>query len=205
MNYLRKMCVVGVLVLAVMATAGVSSAAAEQSTFCKANETPCGTGNHYPSGTSFVLKSKGQFRWISYVLGEVQIRKFECLSGEFKGHTSTTGGSAQTVEVTFTEQTLVACGAAITTVQLMKMKFNWLSGTMSGSALTTGLDYIFDHSSGSCRYSGEVTGTLTGGNPAVLDFNQVPVTVSGAGCGTTATFDGEFEVSAPSPLYVSNA
>ncbi|HEU4739732.1 MAG TPA: hypothetical protein VFS54_11735 [Solirubrobacterales bacterium] len=204
MNHLKKTVPVGALVIALMATVGVGSAAAEQSTFCKANETPCGSGNHYPSGSTFVLKSKGPFRWVSYILGSVQIRKFECQEGEFKGQTSTTGGSAQTVEVAFKEQFIFACGGPITTNQLMKMKFAWTSGTMNGSALTSGLDYTFDGTGGPCRYNGEVKGTLTGGNPAVLDFNEVPVTVSGSGCGTTATFDGEFEVSTPKPLYVSN-
>jgi hypothetical protein len=204
MNHLKKLWVVGVLALAVMATAGVGSAAAEQSTFCKANETPCGSGNHYPSGTTFVLKSKGPFRWVSYIFGSIQMNKFECQEGEFKGQTSTTGGSAQTVEVAFTSQFIFVCGGAISTYQYMNMAFNWTSGTMNGAALTTGLDYGFTTSKGKhCRYNGAVTGTLTGGSPAVLDFNEVPVTVS-ENCGTTATFDGEFEVSTPNPLYVSN-
>src|SRR6476660_8819754 len=125
MNHLKKASIIGVLVFALMATAGVGSAAAEQSTFCKANETPCGAGNHYPSGSTFVLKSKGPFRWVSYILGTVQVRKFECQEGEFKGQTSTTGGSAQTVEVSFKEQFIFICGGPITTNQLMNMKFNW--------------------------------------------------------------------------------
>ncbi|HEU5062516.1 MAG TPA: hypothetical protein VFT79_05105 [Solirubrobacterales bacterium] len=211
MNHLKKLGIACLLAVAAMAVGGAGSAAAAQSTFCKVNETPCKSGNHYPSGTEFVLKSTGPIKWVSSFEGEPTLQ-VTCESAEFKGKTSTTGGSAQTVEVAFTTQFLSNCGqCGITTLQTAKMKFNWVSGTMDASVTTTGLEYRFNCKTilgeVSCTYGGEIKEktTLTGGNPAVLKFEAAPVTASGGlPCGNQAELTGEFDVTTPKPLYVSN-
>jgi len=197
--------------LGALAAVGAATAAAEQSTFCKASETPCKAGNHYPSGTEFVLKSKGAIKWIAESEGE-QLYKVECTGAEFKGKTTTTGGSSQTVETAFSSQILSSCNCSFATLQLAKMKFNWTSGTMNASVRTTGLEYSFTCQTIfgpiTCAYGGEIKEgiTLTGGNPALLTFKEAPVPKTSGTflCGTQAKLSVEFEVVKPTPLYVSN-
>jgi hypothetical protein len=211
MNHMRKFVVGCAVAVLAFAFAGVGTAAAEQSTFCKANETPCASGNHYASGTEFVLKSKGAIKWATNAEG----LKYEvsCTGAEFKGKTTTTGGSSETVEVSFTSQFLSGCNCSFSTLQLAKMKFNWTSGTMNASVTTNGLEYSFTCETAlgqvTCAYGGEIKegATLTGGNPAVLTYKEAPVpkTAGNFLCGTQAKLSVEFEVAAPKPLYVSNA
>ncbi len=208
MHHLKKLGFVCLMITAAVAVAGASSAAAEQSVFCKVNETPCSAGNRYANGTEFVLKSKGPLKWVGYFEG-IQVRKVECQSAEFKGKIVNAGGSTETAEVAFTTQLLSNCGGcSITTLQSAKMKFNWISGTMNGSLTTNGFEYGFTCSSTYCVYGSEIKGsTLIGGNPASVAFAEAAIPVvsgSGLACGKTAKFSGEFEVSTPKPLYVSN-
>jgi len=201
MKHLRKLGVGCLLAVATLAMAGTASASAEQSTFCKVNETPCSSTNHYPTGTEFTLTAKAPLKWVGYLFG-VEYMTTECGEGKYVGKTTTTGGSAQAVEVTFTSGVVGFCNRSpIITLQAPKMKFEWTSGTMSASVTTKGFSYQF----GQCRYLGEEVKegtTLTGGSPATLTFKEAPMKAEG--CGNTAKFSGEFEVLAPKPLYVAN-
>jgi hypothetical protein len=203
MNHLKKASIVGVLVLAAMATVGVGSAAAAQSTFCKANETPCGSGNHYPVEADVVFTGKGAIKWV------MPLRTIECSGAKFLGDVTKTGSSSEEAEISFHTQTFSnLCNCPFSTLENAKMKVDWTSGTMNGSVITTGFAYSFTCSGVTCAYGGEIKeGTvLTGGNPAVLAFNKasVPKISGGFLCGTAAELSGEFEVSTPKPLYVSN-
>jgi len=201
MKHLKRLGIGCLLATVALAIAGSASASAEQSTFCKVNETPCSSLNHYPSGTSFTLTAKGSLKWVSYLFG-VEYRKFECVGGKFEGKTTTTGGSAQAVEVSFTSVVVGLCSSSVITLQVPKMKFNWTSGTMNASVTTTG----FSHQFGECKFLGEEIKegtTLTGGSPAVLTFKEAPMKAEG--CGMSGKFSGEFEVLAPKPLYVSSS
>jgi hypothetical protein len=201
MKHLKRFGIGCLLATAALAIAGSASASAEQSTFCKVNETPCSSLNHYPSGTPFVLTAKGTLKWVSYLFG-AEYRKFECVGGKFEGKTTTTGGSTQAVEVSYSSVIVGSCTSAVVTLQVPKMKFNWNSGTMNAAVTTNGFSYQFAE----CRFWGEEIKegtTLAGGSPAVLTFKEAPVKPEG--CGTTAKFSGEFEVLAPKPLYVSSS
>ena len=203
MKHLKKACIVGALVLAVMATVGVGSAAAGQSTFCKANETPCGSGNHYPVEADVVLAGKGAVKWV------MPLRTIECSGAKFQGDVTKTGGSSEEGEISFHTQNFFSlCNCPFNTLENAKMDVAWTSGTMNGTVTTTGFSYRFTCSGVPCAYGGEIKEgtTLTGGNPAVLVFKEasVPKIEGGFLCGTEAKLSGEFEVSAPKPLYVSN-
>jgi hypothetical protein len=81
---------------------------------------------------------------------------------------------------------------------------------MNGSVTTSGFEYGFNCSSGYCAYGGEIKegGKAFGGNPASVVFEEAAIPVltnTPFVCGKTAKFSGEFEVSAPKPLYVANA
>jgi hypothetical protein len=213
MDYLKKIGTAVLLAVAAMAIMGAGSAAAEQSVFCKVNETPCASGNQYPKGTEVVLKSKGAITWTTYVEKE-KIKSFSCLGAEFKGETTATGGSTETVGVTFHTQLLSSCTCPFETIRNAKMKFNWVSGTMNATVTSEGPDYRFVCSgpifgTHHCTFEGDFQEgiTLTGGNPAILAFKEAPVqqVTGGLPCGTEARLNVEFEVSTPKPLYVSNA
>lgn len=217
MRYLKRFALVCLLLAAVMAVAGVSTAAAEQSTFCKVDETPCSAGNHYPSGTEVVLRSKGTMKWVNEE--EVEGMPFflfvaECKEAEFRGSTSTTGSGTSPVEIAFSTQTFSSCsGCSFVSLKLPKMKVNWTSGTMNGSVTSQGPEYTFTCSTIfgkiDCAYGGEIKEgvTMTGGNPALLTFKEAPLAKTSGfeGCGTQVKLSVEFEVAAPKPLYVSSS
>jgi len=156
-------------------------------------------------------QSKGAIKWATNAEG----LKYEvsCTGAEFKGKTTTAGGSSEPVEVSFSSQFLSGCNCSFATLQLAKMKFNWASGTMNASVTTTGLEYSFTCETAlgqvTCAYGGEIKEgtTMTGGSPAVLAYKEAPVAKTSGSflCGTQAKLSVEFEVAAPKPLYVANA
>ncbi len=209
--------------VAVLAFAGVGTAAAEQSTFCKSNETPCSASNHYSEGTEFVLKLTGQLKFEAWEVGEEEegtgskILEFGCQTEEFKGSTATTGSSTKAVEVAFTSHSL-PCGGVLcpmTASQNPKMRFDWINGTMDSSVVAKGMEYTLDcttlYAGFKCAWAGEMTKgiTLKGGNPAVLVFKEAPLPKAAGTtyplCGTEVRVSGEYEVAAPNPLYVSSS
>lgn len=213
MNYLKKMGIAAMLAVAAMAIVGAGNAAAEQSVFCKVNETPCASANQYPEGTEVLLTSKGSIKWVSEEGGEFSYQQ-ECWGADFKGEITAAGGEAETVEVSFTSQFLSGCRCPLSNLQNAKMKFNWTSGTMNGSVTSQGPEYSFHcntilFGTHTCVFGGEIKEgvTLTGGNPAILAINEAPVEVTGSTfpCGSQATLSVEFEVEKPNPLYVSYA
>jgi hypothetical protein len=60
----------------------------------------------------------------------------------------------------------------------------------------------------SCSFGagGTISGTLFGGNPALVTFaNQAIAASGGFGCPSTAILNATYTVGYPKPLYVSNS
>jgi hypothetical protein len=201
MTYLRKIGAALAVVAAAMAMTA-AAASAEQSTFCKVDETPCKSSNHYSTGTEYVMKSKGAIKWV------YTAATFLCEGAEFEGKTANTGSSTEAVEMVNHTQFLWSCSAPFDTLSGARMKVDWTKGTMNGTVKVTGLEYAFTNGT-NCRYGGEIKEgvTMTGGSPALMTFKEAPVPKISGGflCASAAKLSVEFEVTTPKPIYVSNS
>ncbi|HEY8502167.1 MAG TPA: hypothetical protein VIL21_05740 [Solirubrobacterales bacterium] len=212
MEHLERLALVCLLITAMLAVIGAGTASAEQSTFCKANETPCEPGNHYPAETELALQSTGYLVFTTENAEGLQYWSFVCEEFELEGSTTTTGSSTEPVEVAFVPQFFSNCSCATVTLQAGNMKIDWTSGTMSGTGVAEGVQISWgcDFKGGpDCAYGGAVNEgiTLTGGNPAVLSFEKAQLAKISGGifCPAFGRLSVEFDVVSPTPLYVSDA
>jgi hypothetical protein len=188
MKYLKMLGLAAVAAAALMAFAGPASATQLTS--------PVGT--QLPAGTTIHAVSKGHS-----VLDSL-IGKIECNS-TLQGKTSNASGA--TIEAAISTFTFGACTTA--TVHVIKSGSLKIASTGggNGSVTSTGAEWTVVTFGIHCIFSTNNTsiGTITGGNPAVLNISAtMPVTgTSGPFCGTSAPWTGSYEITTPNPLFVS--
>lgn len=209
MSYL-KMCIAAIAVAALFVTAVPASA----TVLCKTETLPA-CGSRYGAGTE-----------ISAHLVTETVSKTEevpptetkyiviCEESTFKFQTTNEGGATQTVTANTEAFTFGKCGTYKPPAVLNKpsLELHWLSGTPeSPNARITakGIEITVLYLLEDCVYGvpgGGSTGIaeLRGGKPAVIALDMELAKLSGGLiCPKNMRWRGNYEVTAPNPLYVA--
>jgi hypothetical protein len=214
-----KILAIALLALAAcgLTTAGPASAAGG-TTLCKSNQTPCASGNHYPSGTKFA-GSSGPMT-LTTTWGWKAAQQIKCNQSEIGGLITSTGSSSGNVagevqSLYFTECTLTT---ALGTVHpCMNPPFNmpWQIAiantpkTMDGTLTISNPKLRIQ-----CPYQGvqcDFTASSTvldviGGAKATLVAKQESLEGSGGfTCPESVDWDATYTITEPAPLYLAQA
>lgn len=212
MSYL-KMCSAAIAAV-VVASVLVAAAPASATVLCKTGTNPCEGRYGAATEVSAHLKtgtiSKMYTHDLSYPEFEVQ-----CEESTLKVKTTNEGGSTQTVTAnteafTFGKCWLLHPFSSYTPPVLLKkpsLELHWLEGTNAritakGIEMTTsffGEDCVYGVPGGGSTAIAE----LRGGKPAQVLLQVELARLSGFVCPANMLWAGEYEVTAPNPLYVA--
>jgi hypothetical protein len=205
MMHLRNFGLVAMSVLALTAIAGQGSAAAEPSVLCVTTATPCNL--RYSAGTALDI-SLVPGTSLSLVETDGDLIQ-TCTGATKKGKITVEGSSTQTVTGKWETVTLSGCTFPATATRKGKFRIDPNTGTDNGTITAdTGaeedeeaitINTVFF---GSCVYGltpGTSLGTLTGGNPAKVDFKAAAKKVTGSNfvCPETAIWTGSYLITEP--------
>lgn len=184
----------------------IGAASASATEFCSTNTSPC-TGTMYGPGTKLSGKlTAGKVATLTNSLSNIT-----CQQATMGGQMTTTGGtgttpiSGEVTSVTWTQCTTSFGGACTVTVTGLPWK---LTGEKTGASTfnvvvsgAPGVNVVCG-SLINCTFS-QTSLTLSGvnGNPARVTATAVGLNTSGAFCPKTASYDAEYDVTAPTPLY----
>jgi hypothetical protein len=137
----------------------------------------------------------------------------ECRNSNWSGKTSTSGGAAETVKVSMETVDFSECNSTMTTLANGILEFHTQGSTANNNATLTssGFELTTEYFGTHCIFKtsntdiGVVTGSANTGGNAVLDISAtIPRTGgrSGAFCGSTAQWTGNYKVTSPSTLNV---
>jgi hypothetical protein len=201
---LTQLALVSALVLAGALAVGVGSAAATE--FCSTNTSPC-TGTMYGPGTELKGSlTSGKTAVLTNSIGNVT-----CTAATMAGKMTSTGGSGTTpISGEVTSVTWSSCvGPFGTACTVQALNLPWkLTGEKTGE---TTFNVVVSGSPGvtvvcgsflNCTFS-QTSLTLSGvnGSPARVTANAVGLNQSGGLCPKTASYDAEYNVTTPNPLY----
>lgn len=194
MKYLKMLGLMAIALVALTAFASPASATTLTS--------PAGT--HLPVGTTIHAVSKG------HVVLDSAIGKIECNS-TLEGNTTTTGGlfKEKTTDVEMANSSLSFTGCTTALVKVLKPGTLTINsgGGGNGTLVSNGAEVTVETFGVHCIFatSGNTIGTVTGGNPAVIEISAtIPRTGGGGGvfCGSSAPWTGSYEVTKPKPLVI---
>jgi hypothetical protein len=200
-----------VAALAVMAFVGAGSASAV--TLCKANESPCTGTNKYPSGTAVSAHLKEG----TVALLKTNIVNVTCSESETSGENTLESGSPLTGLVrtlSFGEcETVLGTPCTVTVVHLDALHpYNAsiaATGGGNGTLTVTGNSLGNPGATVECATVINCTFTtasaalsVTGGTMALAKASEVTLSQSGIKCPSTSTWNAEYRVTAPEPLWV---
>jgi hypothetical protein len=206
MKCLKTVGLAAVAAMALVAFIGASSASA--TVLCKeaGTTTNCSAnGKDYPAGTEFHLSQESGTSLILRTTGGFTEKT--CIDSTTKGSTQNTGSSTNTVQITVTVSAFGGCSNTVDTLELGELEVHHIAGTDNGTVTARGFKWTTTLAGISCVYGygeGGDFGTLTGGNPATIDYNAVvPKREGGFACPSTTILEGRYIVTSPVPLYVS--
>jgi hypothetical protein len=209
MKYLKMLGLAAVAALALTAVLGAGSASA--ATFlCKTNANPC--PEHYPTGTAFSGSLEpGLHSTLITNLGHVT-----CKKSAVSGKTTTTEGHGEITSLTYTECTDPFGNPC--TVKAVNLPYTVdITTTTAGVVNSNGLMTVTPKAGGTgnpgaivecgsfmnCKFTSSALKLhVTGGAPATLFANKVPLNREGGFCPSESFWDASYNITAPSPLYV---
>jgi len=201
MKYLKMLGLVAALAMATMAF-GAGTASATK--LCSVNTSPCPAGNTYGKGTSIKTQLvPGTNSTMSS--GFVTVT---CSESTMSGKTTSEGGSgAVTGEIS--SATWKSCTSSLGSCTASALKTPWPAEvTGSGGNGTLSVQHPgakFTCGGTTCEYeASKASISVTGGNPAKAKASSISFTKIGGGflCSSTASWSGEYEVTAPKPLFI---
>ncbi|HEU4599703.1 MAG TPA: hypothetical protein VFS26_08145 [Solirubrobacterales bacterium] len=209
-----------VAVAAVALTAAGAGGTASATVLCKTTLTTgcAAAGWDYAKGTAVhIALEVGQHATLNAFWTDVTCRKTTI---ELK--LANTGGASETVIGNIESLTPEECSCAggpvgtahATTISTGSGEIHYISGTHDGTLTGSGTVITLNCTNlgTQCRFgtgSGIHIGTLTSGDPATADGVATLVSSSGTGdegifiCGSSATWEAKYEVTAPKPLYIA--
>lgn len=201
MKYLKMLGPVAVLAMATMAF-GAGTASATK--LCSVNTSPCPAGNTYGKGTAIKTQLvTGTTSTMSS--GFVNVT---CTESTMSGKTTSEGGSgAVTGEIS--SATWKGCTSSLGSCTASALKTPWAAEvTGSGGNGTLAVQHPgakFTCGGTTCEYeASKASLSVTGGNPAKAKASSISLSKIGGGflCSSTASWSGEYEVTAPKPLFI---
>lgn len=193
--------------IAAMALIGAGTASAESGTvtLCKTKELTCLSGNQYPSGT--VVKGKLRTGTKAVLSGSLKV---EC---EESGVALQTTGPqlGTTLLAKFTELTFKKCTTCPTVTSLLASfgeahlrSLGNLKGLLTVLTPEVDLEGCFGFSKCVVKANAVELDVDTTVEPATVKAVNEKLSVSGFGCGTEGTWNAEYVLSAPTPLYIES-
>jgi hypothetical protein len=194
-----------VVVLGLLGLPGSSTAA---TTLCSTNTNPC-TGTTYGVGT--IIKTSLKSGTESVLTAAPFTVK--CKGSSIAGEVTSTSGNVAGIN---TSLSFTSCNCTVKTLATGTFEIATSGGAANGNGSLSGIGSSVEYECLGLRCifgtalsaPGTVTGTITGGNPAVVTINAKVVYLGGAGSavctgGTlTATWTASYEVTSPKPLFV---
>ena len=199
---MRRLIVLGGGLAIALLAIGLSTTTASATVLCKTATNPC-TGGTYGKGTTIEasLKSGTKSPLKNSSLGEVA-----CEEASIKGEVTNAGGEGANASGTITSLAFGKCNAkAIAVLKSGTFAIESTSGgngtlKLEGFETTTELEGLH------CIFSGTASVSLKGGEMASVATSGVSLSRtagrSGTFCGGSATWNAEYTVTAPEPLYV---
>jgi hypothetical protein len=200
MKYMKMLGLAAVAAAALMAFVGAGTASA--TVLCKTSTLTTGcaaAGQDYGANTTVEATLNG-----SAILEAGGFIEDTCTGSTIKGKTTNTGSSTETVSGNASSLTWSNCTFPTKTIKLGTLEIHYTSGD-NGTLTASGFEVTIEQFFGSCVYkSGTANnlGTLKGGSPATIAISTT-VTGSGFGCPSTATWNANYTVTNPNPLFIS--
>lgn len=207
-----------VLALAACGLVPAAASAAGGTTLCEANQTPCASGNHYPTGTEFAASSGPMT--LTTTWGWKAAQEIKCNQSEIGGVTTSTGSNSANVEgqvqsLYFTECTLTTALGTVHQCMAFPISFPWqftiantpktMDGTLTISNPT--LTIRCPPQGPECEFT--VASTVldvTGGAEATLVAKQESIEGSGGfSCPESVDWNATYTITEPAPLYLAQA
>lgn len=205
MKHLKTLALAVMAVLACMAFIGAGSASATR--FCKNNASTLTCSEPYAAETQVhsILTGTTSFEATE---GSVLAR---CTVSTFQLRVENAGGSESTVSGPISSLTWgisgEGCEQVTETIRSGRLEFHQIVNTDNATVTATNTEVTFKFAGVSCVYgagTGLDVGVLTGGNPATLDVNAVLAKTGGSFvCPSDVRWTASYEVTSPTPLYVT--
>jgi hypothetical protein len=186
-KYAKIMSLAAVAAVAIMALVGAGSASA--TTMCKKNESPCSSANQWPSGTKFTAVSSE-----ALLTGSLEVH---CAS-TIELTTNATSGSPLAGTVNALKWT--SCGGGCTSATTTTLPSGSLEASSGGNGTMTAEGAVVElkpclgfftcvatASNASLAFTGGSGGSEAADAKATA--SNVPVSISGFGCGTSGTWN----------------
>jgi hypothetical protein len=188
MKYIKILGLLAVAAASLMALAGTASA-----TVLESSEGNLPKGTKIDStGTNAVLKAG--------------FATIECDHSEVDGKTSNAGGAGESVEGAISNLSFTECNATVKVLAKGSLTVHHTSGS-NGTVTSEGAEVTVAIGGTSCVYgtpTAKDIGTLSGGNPAVLNASASLTRISGGFlCANPATWTATYTVTSPNPLLVT--
>jgi len=193
--------------ISAMALIGVGTASAESGTvtLCKVKQLTCPTTSQYPAGT--VIKGKLKSGTKAVLSGSLKVECEESGVG-----LETTGAQlGTTLLAKFTELTFKKCTTCPTVTSLLGLfgeahlkSLGNLKGLLTVLTPTVHLEGCFGFAKCTVSASAVELDVDTSVEPGVVKAVNEKLSVSGFGCGTEGTWNAEYVLVSPTPLYIES-
>jgi hypothetical protein len=210
MKYVKMLGLAAIVAAAMMAIVGTGTASA---TALCANGTSDPCTAKYPVGTE--LHAVLQAGTKATLKPETELVTTTCEESTVLSKLTGAGSKTTTVTATNTALTFGKCNNTVKVIAPGSLELHWISGTKNGNLTATGFEVEVVASLVKCVYAGSITsgltltgGVITPGNKATLDVVNAKVPLKTgfeALCGKTGIWNGSYEVTSPSPLYVTES
>ncbi|MGN6258508.1 MAG: hypothetical protein ACTHN3_12290 [Solirubrobacterales bacterium] len=201
---MKRLAVLLTLGAALLAVNFVGASTASATVICKTAANPCTSETLYPKGTVIEASLKSG---VKSILENTSINlKAECEEAAIKGEVTNAGSEGSNVSGTVTTFSFGKClhGYTATVKKTGTFTISYTEGG-NGTLKLEGFETTYDTPLGfSCTYAGSVAVSLNGGAMSSIVASSVSVSRTGDSslCGTSATWNSEYTVTAPEPLYV---
>ena len=195
--------IVGAAVL--MAFVGACTASA--TVLCKNNESASNCNENYPSETeittSLVAGTKTKLK--------TEFKTVECSKSTISTKTENGGKQSEALRGSVSTLSFGECNCTVNVMKKGSFEIQWISpndGTLKGSGTEVSVSCSTIFGTVHCIYATNNTGlgTFTGGNPAKIAVSaEVLRLTTSALCGEESTWEGNYEVTSPKSLYITEA
>lgn len=204
---MKRLAVLLTLGAALLAVNFVGASTASATVICKTAANPCTSETLYPKGTVIEASLKSGVR--STLKNTSVGLEAECEEAAIKGEVTNAGSGGGKVSGTISLFKFASCknGYSVTTLKTGTFTISYTEGG-NGTLKLEGFETTYDTPLGfSCTYAGSVAVSLNGGAMSSMVASSVSVSRTGDSslCGTSATWNSEYTVTAPEPLYVEES
>lgn len=196
-----------IAVMALALTGLLAAGSANATVLCSANQTPCSGGSRYGLNTELQAQLVSGTKTLLSVSSGTGGFTWECNGANLSGNTETEGSATTTVEGKLTGISFSECNCSVTVLKNGTFVLHHTGGTMNAAMTIEGFEWKVTCGIMHCVFNGNITSglTLEGGAPGKILAAGATLPTSGEStllCGK-GSLTAEYEVTKPSPLYVS--